>query len=52
MHAGLEVNIPNYATAIVSADEIVETLSTLGQQLAAVTPAGAAQPKPTSERLP
>jgi len=25
MHAALEVNIPNYATAIVSADELVET---------------------------
>ena len=29
MHAALEVNIPNYATAIVSADEIVQTLTSL-----------------------
>lgn len=29
MQAALEVNIPNYATAVVSADEIVETLSSL-----------------------
>lgn len=27
MHAALDVNIPNYATAIVTADEIVETIS-------------------------
>jgi ureidoacrylate peracid hydrolase len=29
MHAALEVNIPNYATAVVSTDEIVEALSPL-----------------------
>lgn len=29
MHAALDVNIPNYATAIVSADEIVAALATL-----------------------
>lgn len=29
MQAALEVNIPNYATPVVSADEIVETLSSL-----------------------
>jgi ureidoacrylate peracid hydrolase len=29
MHAALEVNIPNYATAVVSADEVVQTLSSL-----------------------
>lgn len=27
MHAALEVNIPNYATAVVSADEAVEAIS-------------------------
>lgn len=27
MHAALEVNIPNYATAVVSTDEIIEALS-------------------------
>jgi hypothetical protein len=27
MHAALDVNIPNYASAIVAADEIVETIS-------------------------
>jgi len=26
MHAALEVNIPNYATAILTADEVVEAL--------------------------
>ena len=30
MHAALEVNIPNYATALVSADEAVEAISSLG----------------------
>jgi nicotinamidase-related amidase len=30
MHAALEVNIPNYATAVVSADEAVEAISALG----------------------
>jgi ureidoacrylate peracid hydrolase len=29
MRAALEVNIPNYATALVSADEAVEALSSL-----------------------
>jgi ureidoacrylate peracid hydrolase len=29
MHAALEVNIPNYATATVSTDEIVQTISSL-----------------------
>jgi nicotinamidase-related amidase len=29
MHAALEVSIPNYASAIVSTDEIVEALSSL-----------------------
>ncbi|MFZ0906521.1 MAG: isochorismatase family cysteine hydrolase [Mycobacterium sp.] len=29
MHAALEVNIPNYATAVVSADEAVEAISSL-----------------------
>lgn len=28
MHAALEVNIPNYATAVLSADEVVEAIST------------------------
>ncbi len=27
MHAALEVNIPNYATAVISADEAVEAIS-------------------------
>jgi ureidoacrylate peracid hydrolase len=27
MHAALEINIPNYATALVSADEAVEAIS-------------------------
>jgi hypothetical protein len=27
MHAALEVNIPNYATAIVTADEAAEAMS-------------------------
>jgi len=27
MHAALEVNIPNYATAIVTADEVVHAIS-------------------------
>jgi ureidoacrylate peracid hydrolase len=31
MHAALEVNIPNYATALVSADEAVEAISSLGR---------------------
>ena len=30
MHAALEVNIPNYATALVSADEAVAAISSLG----------------------
>jgi ureidoacrylate peracid hydrolase len=29
MHAALEVNIPNYATAVVSTDEVVELISSL-----------------------
>ena len=29
MHAALDINIPNYASAVVSADEIVESLSSL-----------------------
>lgn len=29
MHAALEINIPNYATAVVSTDEIIEALSSL-----------------------
>lgn len=29
MHAALEVNIPNYATAIVTTDEIVAAISSL-----------------------
>jgi hypothetical protein len=28
MHAALEVNIPNYATAILSAEEIIDAIST------------------------
>ncbi|HEY2089704.1 MAG TPA: hypothetical protein VGH54_27250 [Mycobacterium sp.] len=28
MHAALEINIPNYATAILSAEEIREAIST------------------------
>ena len=27
MHASLDINIPNYATAVVTADEIVQTIS-------------------------
>ena len=30
MHAALDVNIPNYASAIVTANEVVETLSHIG----------------------
>jgi ureidoacrylate peracid hydrolase len=30
MHAALEVNIPNYATAILTADEVVDAISSLG----------------------
>jgi hypothetical protein len=29
MHAALEVNIPNYATAIINADDVVEAISSL-----------------------
>jgi len=29
MHAALDVNIPNYANAVVSTDEVVQTLSSL-----------------------
>jgi len=29
MHAALDINIPNYATAIVTAEEIVEAISPL-----------------------
>ena len=29
MHAALEVNVPNYASAIVTANEFVETISSL-----------------------
>jgi len=29
MHAALEVNLPSYASAIVTADEVVESLSLL-----------------------
>jgi ureidoacrylate peracid hydrolase len=29
MHAALDVNIPNYASALVTATEIVESISTL-----------------------
>jgi nicotinamidase-related amidase len=28
MHAALEINIPNYATAILSAQEIIEAIAT------------------------
>jgi nicotinamidase-related amidase len=31
MHAALEVNIPNYASAIVTTDEVVDTISSLGR---------------------
>ena len=31
MHAALEVNIPNYATAVISADEGVQAISSLGR---------------------
>ena len=31
MHAALEVNIPNYATAVITADEAVEAISSLGR---------------------
>jgi ureidoacrylate peracid hydrolase len=31
MHAALEVNIPNYASAIVTTDEVVNTISSLGR---------------------
>ncbi len=30
MHAALEVNIPNYASALVTADEVVEAIASLG----------------------
>jgi hypothetical protein len=30
MHAALDVNIPSYASAIVTTDEIVETVSHVG----------------------
>jgi len=29
MHAALDVNIPNYASAVVTTDELVESLATL-----------------------
>jgi hypothetical protein len=29
MHAALEINIPNYATAIVTAEEMVASMSSL-----------------------
>ena len=29
MHAALDVNIPNYATAVVTADQVVESLSSM-----------------------
>jgi hypothetical protein len=29
MHAALDVNIPNYASAVVTTDEIVEAISSL-----------------------
>ena len=29
MHAALEINIPNYATAIVTAEEVVASISSL-----------------------
>jgi nicotinamidase-related amidase len=32
MHAALEVNLPNYATAIVTADEIVDSISSLSAE--------------------
>jgi len=32
MHAALEVNIPNYASAIVTADEIVDSISSLNRR--------------------
>ena len=38
MHAALEINMPNYASAIVTTREIVEALST--ESLAAFDPAG------------
>ena len=38
MHAALEVNIPNYASAIVSTDEIVDVLSSLGPVEVAARP--------------
>jgi len=38
MHAALEVNIPNYASAIVTTDEIVDTISSLGSAEVASRP--------------
>jgi hypothetical protein len=32
MHAALEVNLPNYASAIVTADEIVAEISLAAQE--------------------
>ena len=45
MHAALEVNLPNYANAIVTTTEIVESLSSLAADAPAATePALSAQP--------
>ena len=41
MHAALEVNIPNYATAILSADEVIDAISKSSSQPTAATAAGA-----------
>lgn len=30
MHAALDVNIPNYANAVVTANELIESISSLG----------------------
>lgn len=30
MHAALEINIPNYATAVVTAEEVIAAISSLG----------------------
>jgi ureidoacrylate peracid hydrolase len=45
MHAALEVNLPNYANAIVTTNELVESLSSLAADAPAATePALSAQP--------
>ena len=38
MHAALDVNIPNYASALVTTDEIIDSISSLSEAVSPVSP--------------